>query len=565
MSNYNFAANKKPYYSPMKKHFLLIPLLLQCFFVFAQKLKKADRQIVENLTGTVHYLADDKLEGRRAGTDGEKQAASYISEQFKIIEIAPKGDKGSYLQAFDIQDGKKINAGTLFMVNGKEMNTGVDYFPFPFSPNASVAETPVAISLSERGAPWFKDIEAAVEENKDNPHFDMSDYIKKEAKIASDKGASALIVYNSGTIDDGIAFDKKDKSELLSIPIIYLAKSGKDKYLKDASTIYDIRLKVDLGQNNRTGHNVVGYIDNGAPSTIIIGAHYDHLGYGEDGNGLSRSKEKQIYNGADDNASGTAALIEIARILKKSKAKKNNYALIAFSGEELGLFGSKYFTEHPTIDLASANYMINMDMVGRMNDSAKAVTIGGFGTSPTWSEVVYAQKNVPFSIKIDSSGVGPSDHTSFYRKNIPVLFFFTGLHQDYHKPSDDADKINYAGELYVVKYIQSLIEGLNKKGKLAFTPTREVQTGTTARFSVTLGIMPDYTFNGDGVRADGVSEGRPAQKAGIKTGDIITALGDYKTNSMEAYMQALSKFKKGQSTVVTVLRGKEQMKFEVTF
>ncbi|OJY81541.1 MAG: hypothetical protein BGP13_20350 [Sphingobacteriales bacterium 40-81] len=549
----------------MKKHFLLIPLLLQCFFVSAQKLRKADRQIIENLKNTVHYLADDKLEGRRAGTEGEKQAAAYISEQFKITGIAPKGDKGTYLQAFDIQDGKKINAGTLFMVNGKEMSAGVDYFPFPFSPNGSVAETPVAISLSERGAPWFKDIEAAVEENKDNPHFDMSGYIKKEAKIASDKGASALIIYNSGTIDDGIVFEKKDKSEVLSIPVIYLAKSGKNKYLKDASAIYDIRLKVDLGQSERTGHNVVGYVDNGAPSTIIIGAHYDHLGYGEDGNGLSRSKEKQIYNGADDNASGTAALIELAKLLKKSKAKKNNYLLIAFSGEELGLFGSKYFTEHPTTDIASANYMINMDMVGRMNDSAKAVTIGGFGTSPTWSEVVYAQKNIPFSIKIDSSGVGPSDHTSFYRKNIPVLFFFTGLHQDYHKPSDDADKVNYTGELYIIKYIQSLVEGLNKKGKLAFTPTKEAQTSTTARFSVTLGIMPDYTFSGDGVRADGVSDGRPAQKAGIKTGDIITALGDYKINSMEAYMQALGKFKKGQSTVVTVLRGKEEMKFEVTF
>ncbi|MFT3749574.1 MAG: M20/M25/M40 family metallo-hydrolase [Agriterribacter sp.] len=549
----------------MKKHFLLIPLLLQCFFVSAQKLRKADRQIVENLKTTVHYLADDKLEGRRAGTEGEKQAASYISEQFKITGIGPKGDKGTYLQAFDIQDGKRINAGTLFMVNGKEMSAGVDYFPFSFSPNGSVAETPVAISLSERGAPWFKDIEAAVEENKDNPHFDMSGYIKKEAKIASDKGASALIIYNSGIIDDGIAFDKKDKSEVLSIPVVYLAKSGKDKYLKDASAIYDVRLRVDLGQSSRTGHNVIGYIDNGAPSTIIIGAHYDHLGYGEDGNGLGRTKDKQVYNGADDNASGTAALIELAKLLKKSKARKNNYVFIAFSGEELGLFGSKYFTEHPTIDIASVNYMINMDMVGRMNDSAKAVTIGGFGTSPTWNEVVYAQKNIPFAIKIDSSGVGPSDHTSFYRKNIPVLFFFTGLHQDYHKPSDDADKINYTGELYIIKYIQLLVEGLNKKGKLAFTPTKEAQTSTTARFSVTLGIMPDYTFSGDGVRADGISEGRPAQKAGIKTGDIITALGDYKTNSMEAYMQALSKFKKGQSTVVTVLRGKEQMKFDVTF
>lgn len=565
MSNYNFAANKKNYYSRMKRSFFLIIFLLQFVFVFAQKLKKADRQIVENLTTTVHYLADDKLEGRRAGTEGELQAASYIAERFKAIGIAAKGDNGLYLQAFDIPDGKKINQGTLFIVNGKELKAEVDYFPFPFSPNVSVAEAAVALSLSERNAPWFKDIEAVVEENKDNPHFDMDGYIKKEAKIAADKGATALIVYNSGTIDDAITFEKKDKSELLSIPVMYLTKSGKNKYLKDASAIYDVRLKVDLGQSVRKGHNVVGYIDNGASSTIVIGAHYDHLGYGEDGNGLSRTKERQIYNGADDNASGTAALIEIAKLLKKSRAKNNNYMLVAFSGEELGLFGSKYFADHPPVDISSVNYMINMDMVGRMNDSAKAVTIGGFGTSPVWSEVLYAQKKIPFSIKIDSSGVGPSDHTSFYRKNIPVLFFFTGLHQDYHKHSDDADKINYTGQLYIVRYIVTLVEGLNKKGKLVFTPTKEAQTTTTARFSVTLGIMPDYTFSGDGVRADGVTEGRPAQKAGLKTGDIIIALGDYKINSMEAYMQALGKFKKGQSTTVSILRGKEQMKFEVTF
>lgn len=565
MSNYNFAINKKIYYFRMKRSFFLIIFLLQVAVVSAQKLKKADRHIVENLKTTIYYLADDKLEGRRAGTEGEKQAASYISEQFKAAGIVPKGDNGSYLQPFDIQDGKKINSGTLFIVNGKELKAGVDYFPFPFSPNISVAEVPVAISLSERGAPWFKDIEAVVEENKDNPHFDMGGYIRKEAKIASDKGATALVIYNSSAINDGIEFEKKDKAALTSIPVIYLARSGKDKYLKDASTIYDVRLKVDLGESNRTGHNVVGYIDNGAPTTVVIGAHYDHLGYGEDGNGLSRTKEKEIYNGADDNASGTAALIEIARVLKKSKARNNNYVFVAFSGEELGLFGSKYFAEHPPVDISSVNYMINMDMVGRMNDSSKAVTIGGFGTSPTWSEAVYAQKKIPFSIRVDSSGVGPSDHTSFYRKDIPVLFFFTGLHQDYHKHSDDADKINYTGELFIVKYIVGLVEGLNKKGRLAFTPTKEAQTTTTARFSVTLGIMPDYTFNGDGVRVDGVSDGRPAQKAGIQTGDIITALGEHKINSMEAYMQALGKFKKGQSTVVSVLRGKEEMKFEVTF
>ncbi|MBX3256803.1 MAG: M28 family peptidase [Chitinophagaceae bacterium] len=549
----------------MKK--IILPLLLCVFFApaFSQKLRKADRAIVENLRTNIGFLADDKLEGRRAGTRGEQQAANYISEQFKMAGILPKGDNQTYLQSFIIPDGKKINPATLFMVNGKELNVGKDYFPLAFSPGGAVAETPVATSLSEKGGPWFKDIEAVVEDNKDNPHFDMYDYIKKETRLAADKGASALIIYNSEQLDDHITFDKKDRSEMAAIPVIYLTKAGKEKYLKDASAIYDVRLKVELGDDKRTGINVVGYIDNKAASTVIIGAHYDHLGYGEDGNSMLRNAVGQIHNGADDNASGTAALIEVGKLLVKSKARNNNYLLIAFSGEELGLFGSKYYTENPTIDLASANYMINMDMVGRLNDSSKTISIGGFGTSPVWSEVVYAQKNVPFNIKVDSSGTGPSDHTSFYRKKIPVLFFFTGLHADYHKPSDDADKINYIGELQVIKYIVALVNQVNKKGKLTFTPTRETQTSTTARFSVTLGIMPDYTYSGQGVRVDGVSDGRPAQKAGLKTGDVITKIGEYGTASLEAYMQALGKFKKGQQTQVTVKRGNEELKFDVVF
>ena len=174
-------------------------------------------------------------------------------------------------------------------------------------------------------------------------------------------------------------------------------------------------------------------------------------------------------------------------------------------------------------------------------------------------------KTQPFTIKIDSSGTGPSDHTSFYRKDIPVLFFFTGLHTDYHKPSDDAPKINYMGELAIVKYIVSLIGSTNNLPKLAFTKTREQQTGTSTRFTVSMGIMPDYTFSGAGVRVDGVSEGRAAQKAGLKAGDIVTQLGEHKISSVESYMQALSKFKKGDSTKVTVKRGAEEMVFDIAF
>jgi C-terminal processing protease CtpA/Prc len=209
--------------------------------------------------------------------------------------------------------------------------------------------------------------------------------------------------------------------------------------------------------------------------------------------------------------------------------------------------------------------MINMDMVGRLNDSSKTITVGGFGTSPAWNEILYGVKKPGFNIKIDSSGTGPSDHTSFYRKNIPVLFFFTGLHSDYHRPSDDAARINYNGELQIVNYINTVVQKSQDQGKLAFTKTREQQTSTSARFSVSMGIMPDYTFSGAGVKVDGVSEGRPAIKAGIQTGDIVTQMGDYKVNSVEAYMQALGKFKKGDAIKVVVKRGAEEKTFDIVF
>ncbi|MBC7872638.1 MAG: M28 family peptidase, partial [Ferruginibacter sp.] len=276
-----------------------------------------------------------------------------------------------------------------------------------------------------------------------------------------------------------------------------------------------------------------------------------------------------IHNGADDNASGTAALIELARLLKNSKTTKNNYLFIAFSGEELGLFGSKYFTENPTIDLKQTSYMINLDMVGRLNDSTRVLTVGGYGTSPAWSDHYSSSallgNRLGLTFKFDSSGTGPSDHTSFYRKDIPVLFYFTGLHSDYHKPTDDANKVNYNGERLIIEHIYGLLTSLDGKGKLAFTKTRETQTTTSARFSVSLGIMPDYTYSGMGVRADGISEGKPAQKAGLQAGDIIIKLGDLTISSLENYMQALGKFKKGERTKVKFKRGNDVLEAMVEF
>ena len=543
-------------------------MLLLIFFNQAgisQKLKKSDQITLTNIQNHIHYLADDKLEGRRAGTKGEELAMDYISDQFKQIGLRPKGTVG-YYQDFTISEGKQINAGSHFIINDKELKVDDDYFPFPYSPNISIEALP-AIGMQETGMPWFIDVRDAIEENANNPHFDLNNYIREQAIELKKKGATALIMYDTSPKEEQLKFDAKDKTDVIGIPVIYVRKEMAKKYFSDASASLDIKLKTDIGEKKRTGHNVIGYIDNGAPATVVLGAHFDHLGYGEDGNSMLRTGEHLIHNGADDNASGTAALIELARLLKGSKLNKSNYLFIAFSGEELGLFGSKYFVENPTINLSEVNYMVNMDMVGRLNDSTRVLTVGGFGTSPEWAFLVNQKaKKSPFIIKVDSSGTGPSDHTSFYRKNIPILFFFTGLHADYHKPTDDFDKINYAGELEIIDYIYSLIEKENKENhKIAFTKTRETQSMTSARFSVTLGIMPDYTFAGSGVRVDGVSDGRPAQKAGLQTGDVIVQLGDFNVTSLENYMEALGKFKKGDIAIVRFKRGADVMEKQVQF
>jgi aminopeptidase YwaD len=543
---------------------LFIILLFVSLSSVGQKQKKADKAMVTSLQEHISYLANDKLEGRRAGTNGEKLAREYISKQFAAIGLEPKGVQ-SWYQPFDIYDGKQINAATLLYINDHELKLNEDYFPFVFCPNTSL-EAAVSLAIKETGVPWFADLKDVQEDHADNPHFDLTEAVKTIANKVAEKGATALFVYNTNTTPDQLQFNGRDHSQPLRIPVIYLTQKAKEKFLSDESATLDIRLKIDIGDKKRTGNNVIGFINNGAGSTIVFGAHYDHLGYGEDGNSMLRTGEKQIHNGADDNASGTAALIELARLMKVSKDKSNNYAFIAFSGEELGLHGSKYFTEHPTLNLQTINYMINMDMVGRLNDSSKTLTIGGYGTSPAWGPVFTSlSKQKLFTIKFDSSGTGPSDHTSFYLKNIPVLFFFTGLHTDYHKPSDDYDKINIEGELNIIKFIESLVKTTNTKGKLAFQKTRETTSMASTRFNVTLGIMPDYTFSGGGVRVDGVSEGRPAEKAGIQTGDIIVQLGDFNTHSMETYMHALGKFNKGDKTKVKYKRGNELKESDVQF
>jgi hypothetical protein len=387
---------------------------------------KYTNKIKEDVT----FLADDDLQGRKTGTEGELKAAKYIANRFDEMGLQPKGTDGFFQ-------------------------------PFNFKP-------------------------------KTDPHQEVS---------------------YTNTNEDG--------------------------------TI--------------TGRNVVGYIDNQVTNTIVIGAHYDHLGFGSEGS-LHRG-DKAIHNGADDNASGVSVMLDLAAKLLKTNTQ-NNYLFIAFSGEEMGLLGSNYFVKNATIPVENINYMINMDMVGRLKED-KALAVHGVGTSPLWSQTISAHNN-GFNLIEHESGVGPSDHTSFYLNNVPVLHFFTGQHTDYHKPGDDSEKLNYEGMDAISTYIYNIISDLDDNKKLAFRKTKN-ESEETPRFKVSLGVVPDYLFDGEGMRIDGVSEDKPAQKVGLQKGDIVVQLGEEKVTDMMSYMKALSKYDTGDTAKVTVNRDGTLIEATVTF
>ena len=306
--------------------------------------------------------------------------------------------------------------------------------------------------------------------------------------------------------------------------------------------------------------NIIAFIDNKKKNTVIIGAHYDHIGYGGQYS-LDRGIN-EIHNGADDNASGTAMLLSLAKQLNNKNDLENNYLFIAFSAEELGLIGSRYFVNSDLFNKVSINFMINLDMVGRLN-AEKELSIFGVGTSSIFKQVVNSMNN-NFKLKIIEDGTGPSDHTSFYNKDIPVLFFHTGSHENYHRPSDDVNLINYKGMSEISNYIIDIIDELETYNKLEFKETISNQP-TVARFNVSLRVMPDYVFEGDGMKASQIIKGGPADDAGLIDGDVIIMLGENEVKDVYDYMNSLSKFEKGDSTKVIVLRSGKKLEFEVKF
>jgi hypothetical protein len=310
-----------------------------------------------------------------------------------------------------------------------------------------------------------------------------------------------------------------------------------------------------------TGKNVLGYLNNGREKTIVIGAHYDHLGRNEHNNSTAKESLGHIHNGADDNASGVASLLEMARLLSKNNSVENsNFIFAFFSGEEDGLIGSKAIASKLVEDYNIVS-MINMDMVGRL-DSLRNLHIGGIGTSPVFMNLLTELNHYNFNLKTDSSGVGPSDHTSFYQKKIPVLFFHTGTHEDYHKPTDDLERINFNGVVSIVEYVYEITLRLSELEVIPFNATRN-QTVSKPKYKLTLGVMPDYSSAGNGLKIDHVIDDKPAMKGGVLDGDIIQKINDCSITDVYTYMECLSQLETGQIISVQVLRDNKSLTLKV--
>ena len=535
-----------------------VVLILLPFIGLAQKLTKADKVLIQNVQNHIKYLASDDLEGRRAGSVGEQKAVDYIVAQYQALGIQPMGVDG-YIQPFPIDEGKRLTPGSFLNINGEALVYDKEFIPLSNSGSGKFNSN-AAIALNESKQVWFKDLNEVLDAAVTNPHFDLNQWIIDFTKEVKAKGASALFLYNKGTFVDNIQFNKFDTAASLSIPVVYFTRNAWLKHFNDDIDTYKINANIEFEHATRTAHNVAAFIDNKATNTVVIGAHLDHLGYNEDRNALDVNNA--IRNGADDNASGTSAIIELAKLLKKKSPKNNNYLILHFSGEELGLFGSKYWLEHPTYK-GNLNYMINLDMVGRY-DTARKLTVGGYGTSTKWADIL-AKTPTSLITHYDSAGAGPSDHASFYRKDMPVLFMFTGSHSDYHKATDDWDKINYTGEAAIIQYVHNIIKNTDAAGKLDFLKTRENSMGKSNKFTVSLGVMPDYAFTGTGVRIEGATPGKLAERLGLKGGDILVQLGDYKLVDVMSYMTALSKFKKGDTTTLVYKRGADEVKLSIEF
>jgi Predicted aminopeptidases len=582
----------------------IVSIVLMATLASCQSTKLTNPDITElELQQSIQFLASDSLKGRLPGTVEDRIAAKYIKDKFNKNGIKLLGERG--YQFFQIIKEQQLGTNKIYFGNENLFQLGKDFTPFPFSASDSISAPVVfvgyGIELTTKKIMWH-DYELITANNKwvmilrgvpgkdslGNPFADYAgDRIK--ALTAKDQGAAGIIFVSGSNFDKEDALvDPLTKDYSIGIPVIQITRTLADRILSKSqhtiAQIENITAHQTQGMSFETGveisvltaihskqektQNVIAEII-GSDSTlkhqyVIIGAHYDHLGMGGPGSSSRRPDTIAVHNGADDNASGVAALLEIAEKMATHRDSiKRSVIFIAFGGEEMGLLGSKEFVNDPPINLKQVQAMINIDMVGRLNKKSD-LQVSGVGTSDFGGQLLTSIPD-PDSLNIITSpeGYGPSDHASFYGKNIPVYFFTTGAHMDYHTPFDDADKINYIGLKKSADYIYQLAITLaNKSQKLTFKEAGPKSGGDYSRgkrFKVTLGIMPDISGqSNDGLRADFVTNGKPAYRGGMQNGDVITAIDGKEVKNIQDYMARLMTLKEGQTISVEVRRNNEQ-------
>jgi len=578
----------------------------------------------EKLQQQVTYLASDELDGRRTGTAGANEAAKYIAREFERLGLRPAPATDSrkinvmlarYLQTFPYIGRVELGKNNVLSVrSGETLNfrVGEDWMPLGISTNKKLDFTEVVfagygISANELNhndykGTYSKTQVAVIQKGTpdgDNPHgkFTTAGQLRFKVAAAQSAGVGALLIISSedDLKNDALARLHYDNAGLAGIPVAVISKKTAEK-LANAK---QVTLATDVVRVDVAAHNVVGVIEGSDPvlkdESIVIGAHYDHLGRG--GEGSLAAREGEIHHGADDNASGTAGVLELARIFSTQRPKlKRTLVFIAFSGEEEGLLGSNYYVNHPLMPLDKTVAMINMDMIGRMKD--RKLIIGGVGTAKEWRELITqanmaqkttitansgspAPKGVPivvsangrpimttdpngaFELTMNEDGYGPSDHSSFYSKQIPVLFFWTGTHTDYHKPSDTFEKINYNDEARILSLVARIVKDVDSADpRLTFT-TAKSDPPRGGGFRVYLGTIPNYADTNDGLLLDGVRDDSPAAKAGLKAGDRVVKIGSRDVKNVYDYTAALGEMKAGQEYVIEVMRGSEKLTLKI--
>ncbi|MCI0705877.1 MAG: M28 family peptidase [Ignavibacteriae bacterium] len=584
----------------MKRFFFSLLLSVSLAIAVASAQPKSNPQVTaKELAAHVKYLASDELEGRRSGTRGAERAAQYVADSFKSYGLKPAGENGTYFQPFDFIAGAELGKHNKLMVQNSELKLEQDFAPLGQSSSATYSGEVVfvgyGISSPTNKYDEYEGINAAGKAvlvlrgtlDQSNPHSELAGFTSLDYKInkAKEKGAAAVLIV-SGPVDDEpdnfVAFRYNRRGMNSGIPVVNITKRSADilvsptgKALRELQVAIQnakapqsillpktsIDLTTDIKEINAKDRNVVAFLEGNDPQLkneiIVVGAHLDHLGFG--GEGSLSPDTVAIHNGADDNASGTSGLLELAQaFVARKKELKRTMLFLAFSGEELGLLGSAHFVKNPTIPLERVVAMLNMDMIGRLNDGA--LTIFGTGTSPGFEALINKYNaDSTFALKLNKDGFGPSDHSSFYGKKIPVFHFFTGTHADYHKPSDDSERINAEGMEQVVRFIEKIALDLNTTVQRPVYAQVEAPrpTGQMRGFNVYVGTVPDYSDQSEGMKISSVREGSPAAKGGILGGDVMIKFGKVDIKNVYDYTYALGEYKPGEEIDVVVKRGSE--------